>query len=50
VFLFSGAITVLLLFARAVISDATIAAAEREGAEEAERLMTTGAPAGAAPP
>jgi MFS family permease len=47
VFLFAGVITALLLFARSIITDAAIAAAEREGAEEAERLAPTGAPAGA---
>ena len=47
VFLFAGLITVMLLFARAIISDAAIAAAEVEGAAEASRLASTGAPAGA---
>jgi MFS family permease len=50
VFLFAGGITALLLFTRAIITDSAIAAAEREGAEEAERLATTAAPAGAAAP
>ncbi len=50
VFLFAGVITALLLFARAIITDSAIAAAEREGAEEAERLAATGVPVGAAAP
>ena len=41
VFLFAGAITAALLVARAMISEGAIAAAEREGAEESERLAAT---------
>ena len=40
-FLFTGLITVMLLFARAIISDAANAAAEVEGAAEASRLAST---------
>ena len=50
VFLFAGVIVALLLFARAIITDAAIAAAERDGAEEAERLAAASSPAGAAAP
>jgi MFS family permease len=38
VFLFAGLISAALLVARSVITEDTIAAAEREGAEESERL------------
>ena len=47
VFLIAGVIIALLLFARAIITDAAIAAAEREGAEEADALAAAGAPAAA---
>jgi MFS family permease len=45
VFLFAGVITAALLFARAIITDEAIAAAEREGAADAARLAATSAPA-----
>ncbi len=48
VFLFAAVVTGMLVVARAIVTDAAIAAAEREGAADAARLAATGAPAGAA--